>query len=136
MTGIPPWDAQTAGRDLLAEVSAVIAGVRERASLKGRIASNSEIARAVLASPAIAESCRRNMDALEAEYQPRIAAKLIAEAAQITEAVTPAIRAAVAGEIASAIEVDICTPEAECGDMECRQAQADAATARRIGDAA
>ena len=37
------------------------------------------------------------------------------------------------GEIARAVEDDICTPGAECGDQGCRQALRDAGTARRIG---
>ncbi len=42
-------------------------------------------------------------------------------------------RAFVAEEIARAIEDIICTPEAACSDLDCRQALADAATARNIG---
>ena len=39
----------------------------------------------------------------------------------------------VAEQIAREIEDIICTPGAACGDLDCRQALADAATARNIG---
>lgn len=129
------WNAMDAGRDLLAAVTVAIAGERAAAATRGALASDAMLARAVLASPAIVESCRATMDALEGEYKPRIATLVAAEAGKLIGTAIPGVRAGVAEEIASAIEADICTPGADCGDMGCRQALRDAATARRIGGA-
>ena len=124
------WDAKTAGASLLADVTRAITD--ERAARGGPL-TDTEIARAVLRSPALKEANRKIMDGLEVEYQPKIAAMILGGAGQIIEEAAPAIRAAVAGEIARAVEDDICTPGAECGDQGCRQALRDADTARRIG---
>ncbi len=129
-----PWDARAAGASLLADVTRAITD--ERAARGGPL-TDTEIARAVLRSPALKEANRKILDGLldglEAEYQPKIAAMILGGAGQIIEEAAPAIRAAVAGEIARAVEDDICTPGAECGDQGCRQALRDAGTARRIG---
>ena len=61
--------------------------------------------------------------------------------ADIAAAGRPDDRAAVAAEIARAIEKSVCAPGEQCVERFCpdctryRQAQADAATARRIGGA-
>ena len=134
-TGPDAWDARTAAAALLADVTRAITDERAKAADEYRPL----LARAVLRSPALREANRKILDGLldglEAEYQPKIAAMILGGAGQIIEEAAPAIRAAVAGEIARAVEDDICTPGAECGDQGCRQALRDAGTARRIGGA-
>ncbi len=136
-TGPDAWDARAAGAALLADVTRAITDERAKAADEHRPLRDADLARAVLRSPALKEANRKIMDGLldglEAEYQPKIAAMILGGAGQIIEEATPAIRAAVAGEIARAVEDDICTPGAECGDQGCRQALRDAGTARRIG---
>ena len=127
------WDAKTAGASLLADVTRAITDERAKAADEHRPLRDADLARAVLRSPALQEANRAIMDGLEAEYQPKIAAMILGGAGEIIEEAAPAIRAAVAGEIARAVEDDICTPGAECGDQGCRQALRDAGTARRIG---
>lgn len=130
----PEWDAKAAGTALFAKVKRVIATERSKAYLRsGRDATDAEIARAVLASPALLEASRDIMDGLEAEYKPKIAAMIGAGAGEILEQAAPAIRSAVAEEIARVIEESVCTPGAECGDRGCLRALADAALARKIG---
>lgn len=141
MTTDQTWNAQDAGRELLGDVAAVIAGVRDKATLKGCIATSAEIARAVLASPALQDANRKMLDALQAEYQPKIEAKVAAEARRIADEITPGIRKGAAEDIAAAIETSVCEPGENCAERFCpdctryAQCQADAATARRIGGA-
>lgn len=123
-----PWEARRAGADLFAAVTAVIAAERAAAAARGRIPVDAELARAVLRSPALHEANRALLDAMSAEYEPKIAAMIGRDATGLIKAVEPEIRAQVAEEIALAIEQD-----AETGAHSYRQAQADAATARRIG---
>ena len=134
-TGPDAWDARAAGAALLADVTRAITDERAKAADEHRPLRDADLARAVLRSPALKEANRKIMDGLEVEYQPKIAAMILGGAGQIIEEAAPAIRAAVAGEIARAVEDDICTPGAECGDQGCRQALRDAGTARRIGGA-
>jgi len=134
-TGPDAWDARAAGAALLADVTRAITDERAKAADEYRPLRDADLARAVLRSPALREANRAIMDGLQAEYQPKIAAMILGGAGQIIEEAAPAIRAAVAGEIARTIEDDICTPGAECGDQGCRQALRDAGTARRIGGA-
>ncbi len=139
---MPEQDIREAGRELLADVTRAITEKRTAAAARGYVPSDADLARAVLASGAIAESCNRTMEALEGEYIPKIAAEVMANAAQILTEATPGIRAAVAEEIAKAIEGSVCEPGDQCVERFCPdctryfQCQADAATARRIGGAA
>ena len=138
-----PWDARTAGAALLADVTRAITDERAKAADEHRPLRDADLARAVLRSPALKEANRKILDGLldglEAEYQPKIAAMILGGAGQIIEEAAPAIRAAVAGEIASAIEQSVCAPGDQCTERFCpdctryRQCREDAATARRIG---
>ena len=134
-----PWDARTAGAALLADVTRAITDERAKAADEHRPLRDADLARAVLRPPALREANRAIMDGLEAEYQPRIAAMILGGAGQIIEEAAPAIRAAAAEEIARFIEQSVCGPGDQCAERFCpdctryRQAQADAATARRIG---
>ena len=133
------WDAKTAGASLLADVTRAITDERAKAADEHRPLRDADLARAVLRSPALREANRKIMDGLEAEYQPKIAAMILGGAGEIIEEAAPAIRAAVAGEIASAIEQSVCAPGDQCTERFCpdctryRQCREDAATARRIG---
>ena len=138
-TGPDAWDARTAGAALLADVTRAITDERAKAADEHRPLRDADLARAVLRSPALQEANRAIMDGLEAEYQPKIAAMILGGAGEIIEEAAPAIRAAVAGEIASAIEQSVCAPGDQCTERFCpdctryRQCREDAATARRIG---
>ena len=138
-TGPDAWDARAAGAALLADVTRAITDERAKAADEHRPLRDADLARAVLRSPALREVNRAIMDGLEAEYQPKIAAMILGGAGEIIEEAAPAIRAAVAGEIASAIEQSVCAPGDQCTERFCpdctryRQCREDAATARRIG---
>ncbi len=140
-TGPDAWDARAAGAALLADVTRAITDERAKAADEYRPLRDADLARAVLRSPALREADRAIMDGLQAEYQPKIAAMILGGAGQIIEEAAPAIRAAVAGEIASAIVQSVCAPGDQCTERFCpdctryRQCREDAATARRIGGA-
>lgn len=130
-----------AGLDLLADVTRAITEKRTACAARGYTPSDADIARAVLASGAIAESCRRTIDAELARCEPGAMAMLRAGAEAIFADAAQALRADVAEEIASEIEKSVCEPGEQCANRFCKdcvrheQAKADAATARRIGAA-
>jgi hypothetical protein len=86
--GIVPdeWDAREAGAALLADVTRAITDERAKAADAHRPLRDSDLARAVLRSPALADSNRKLLDEMLAEYEPKIAARIAAMAAPIAEA--------------------------------------------------
>ena len=96
-----PWSAQEAGAELLAAVTRAISEEQMRARAVGRLVRNSDLARAVLASPAMRESAMRTVDATLGDFGPRLAEMVATGAGPIVAAATAPLREALRGHMHS-----------------------------------
>jgi hypothetical protein len=85
-----PWNAREAGAGLLAAVTRAISEERMRAAATGRLLQDSDLARAVLRSPALRDANAKMLDAMMTEYEPKVAALVAAEAVPLAEAAVAA----------------------------------------------